>query len=136
MCVLCGELVTHIHWTDQKAHDREYSNQVVVGQLQRERMRNRLERVRFVNMILAYYGLSLKDWNGSKYLLSDRKGKQSVIGDLGEMWVEAQKMSRLALDPLDSGLLEFLRQSGAPGKAVERNGQQAEIERLDPGLSG
>jgi hypothetical protein len=111
MCILCGELITRIHWTDQKSHDREYSNTVVVGELQRDRMRDRLRRVRFVNMILAYYGLTLKDWNGSRYTLTDAKGGQSVVGDLGQLWNEAAKMSRVPLDALDPQLIDFLQRT-------------------------
>jgi hypothetical protein len=98
----------HVHWTDQKAHDREYSNTVVVGELQRDRMRDRLRRVRYANQILSFYGLNLKDWNGSRYVLSDRKGSQEVVGDLGVMWPEAQKMSGNRIDPLASELLAYL----------------------------
>ncbi|GHU28968.1 hypothetical protein AGMMS50256_12630 [Betaproteobacteria bacterium] len=108
MCILCGELVMHVHWTDQKTHDREYSNTVVVGELQRDRMRDRLRRVRYVNQILSFYGLNFKDWNGSRYLLSDRKGRQEVVGDLGALWPEAQKMSGNRIDPLDPELLAYL----------------------------
>jgi hypothetical protein len=98
----------HVHWTDQSAHDREFSNTVVVGELQRDRMRDRLRRVRYANRILSFYGLNLKDWNGSRYLLSDKKGSQKVVGDLGDMWPEAQKMSGNRIDPLSPELLAFL----------------------------
>jgi hypothetical protein len=98
----------HVHWTDQKAHDREYSNTVVVGELQRDRMRDRLRRVRYANQILSFYGLNFKDWNGSRYVLSDRKGRQEVVGDLGDMWPEAQKMSGNRIDPLAPELLAHL----------------------------
>jgi hypothetical protein len=103
-------LITHVHWTDQKAHDREYagSKTVVAGEFQRERMRDRLRRVGYANKILSFYGLSMKDWNGSKYTLSDRKGTQKVINDLGELWPEARKMAGRRIDPLDPGLLNYL----------------------------
>ena len=42
MCVLCGELVMNVHWTDQPIHDKEYSSTVVVGSTQRKRLRDRI----------------------------------------------------------------------------------------------
>ncbi|MDR3255339.1 MAG: hypothetical protein LBT31_07205 [Synergistaceae bacterium] len=109
MCILCGELVINVHWTDQKNHDREYGNIVVAGESQRDRVRDRLRRVSFVNRILSFYGLDLRDWGGSKYILSDKKGSSKVVNDLGDMWQEAQKLTDNRLDPLDPGLLSHLR---------------------------
>jgi len=112
VCILCGELVMHVHWTDQASHDREYSNTVVSGELQRDRLRGRMHRVRYVNAVLSFYGLSFKDWQGSKYLLSDKKGQQKVVNDLGDMWPEAQKMAGKGIDPLDPALLDWLAREG------------------------
>lgn len=108
MCVLCGELVMHVHWIDQPIHDKEFSNTIVAGELQRDRMRDRLRRVYYCNRILSYYGLNLMDWQGSKYMLADKKGKQIIVNDLGDMWTEAQKMTNKCIDPLDSELLIYL----------------------------
>ncbi|MDR3254471.1 MAG: hypothetical protein LBT31_02745 [Synergistaceae bacterium] len=108
MCVLCGELVLNVHWTDQKAHDLEYGA-AGGGEVQRNRRRDRIRRVQYANNILSFYGLNLADWNGSKYILSDKKGNQKIVGDLGEMWPEAQKACGRGLDPLDPALLEYLR---------------------------
>jgi hypothetical protein len=108
MCILCGELVLNVHWTDQPTHDKEFSKRIVVGELQRDRMRDRLRRTRYVNSILSFYGLEFRDWNGSKYLLTDKKGNQKVIHDLGDLWPEAQKMSNNCLDPLDPKLLAYM----------------------------
>jgi hypothetical protein len=126
MCVLCGELVLNVHWTDQPIHDREFSKTVVVGELQRDRMRDRLRRVYYTNRILSFHGLTLRDWNGSKYLLSDRKGSQVVVNDLGDMWPAAQKMTNNRLDPLDPELLEFLPKSGRNKYARTENHRHAQ----------
>ncbi len=108
MCILCGELVMNVHWTDQPTHDKEFKRTVVVGELQRDRMRDRLRRAFYVNQILSYYGLSLKDWGGSRYILADKKGRQEIVNDLGDMWPKAQQMANGRLDPLDPGLLAYL----------------------------
>ena len=84
MCILCGELIMHVHWTDRPAHDRSAGRTVVAGEGQRDRMRQRLRRTALANQILGFYGLSLRDWCGSRYLLADKKGNTRIIYDLGD----------------------------------------------------
>jgi len=110
MCVLCGELIMNVHWTDQPLHDTEYrrKTRIVAGESQRQRRRLRIKRVAVANKILAFYGLKLSDWNGSKYILSDKKGGMSVVNSLGDMWQTASKMCHKTLDPLDPKFLQSL----------------------------
>lgn len=110
----------HVHWTDQGSHDKEFSNTIIVGELQRDRMRDRLRRVYYLNRILSFYGLNLADWNGSKYLLADKKGNQQIVNDLGDLWPAAQKMASNRLDPLDPGLLSYLPSKGPNNYAGHR----------------
>ena len=42
MCVLCGELITSVHWSEGV---REEDKEIVVGEKQRERVRQRLQMV-------------------------------------------------------------------------------------------
>lgn len=107
MCVLCGELTNTLHWSDEnfKAHKSE----VVVGENQRERMRHRLNRAKLANEILAFYGLNLKEWQGSKFILADKKGQSVIVNDLGDLWHKAETLYKSPLDPLDPRLLMFLK---------------------------
>lgn len=106
MCVLCGEFVMNIHWTDSKPYSFDNSSTVVVGQFQREHRRARIHRANLANQILKYYGLKLKDWNGSKFQLTSNKGKIEVIHDMGELWPSVEKMIGHPLDPLSPDLLK------------------------------
>ena len=108
MCVLCGEALTHIHWTDQRADERTTVSMFVGDGQQRARMRDRLHFVRLMNQVLHHYGLRLDDWSGSKYILSDRKGSSVIVQDLGSLWPAAEKLIHRPLDPLDPSLLEGL----------------------------
>lgn len=112
MCILCGEMIMTVHWTDQPVHDANYRSRkkIVAGEGQRERMRLRLRRVAIANQILSYYGLALKDWSGSKYMLFDKKGTSVVINDLGGMWKAASDLAHQDLDPLDPVFLKALRE--------------------------
>ncbi len=72
MWVLCGEALTHVHWTDRRAGERTTVSMFVGDDQQRARMRDRLHLVYLANQVLCHYGLRLDDWSGSKYILSDR----------------------------------------------------------------
>lgn len=102
MCVLCGELIMNVHWTEENRQENGMTDQ-------RNRRRTRLARAKFVNQILMYYGLSLSEWNGTRYLLCDKKGATTIIQDLGGLWPAAQKLHGRPLDPLDPSLLAFMK---------------------------
>lgn len=108
-----------VHWTDRTLDEKNASDSVVTGDLQRARLRGRGHRTRLTNQILRFYGLRLDDWSGSKYLLSDKKGSSVIVQDLGGLWPAAEKLIARPLDPLDPLLLEALksyqRESGEKG---------------------
>lgn len=107
MCVLCGELITNIHWSEGVSSDEK---EVVVGDKQRDRMRQRLQKVQVVNKVLSFYGLQLKEWNASKFVLSDKKGHTKIINHLGELWERADSLTSKDIDVLDAKLLGFLQE--------------------------
>ncbi|GAA9048433.1 hypothetical protein BTM305_01580 [Helicobacter pylori] len=123
MCVLCGELIRSFHWTDgtdgtdgsgSYENDENLKGQntlVSVNENARERKRARLKRVRLLNQILAFYGLKMDDWQGTKFVLHDKKGQSVIVNDLGDLWDKAQKLAKKEMDALDSNLLAFLNQN-------------------------
>ncbi len=123
MCVLCGELVSSFHWTDENyGSDRsdsygidenlKESNAVIsANENARERKRARLKRVGLLNQILAFYGLKIDDWQGAKFVLCDKKGQSVMVNDLGDLWDKAQNLAKKKMDALDSNLLAFLNQN-------------------------
>jgi hypothetical protein len=90
MCALCNVLLS-THWAEQG-----------------ESRRDRVLRTRFLQRLLAHFGLSLSEWAGSVYLLSDRKGSTAVVQDIGALWSTAQRLAGRPLDPLDPDLLASL----------------------------
>ncbi|MBQ3105402.1 MAG: hypothetical protein IJC59_06030 [Lachnospiraceae bacterium] len=108
-------MIMTVHWTDQPVHDINYRSRkmIVAGELQRDRMRLRLRRVAIANKILEYYGLTLKEWQGSRYMLFSKKGISEVIYDLGGMWDKASKMAHKTVDPLDPDFLRSLQERTA-----------------------
>ncbi len=119
MCVLCGEFVSHIHWTERHIEDRaRVSDPEARGDYHRFRRRDRLHRAKVANDVLRHYGLKVSDWAGSKYVLRDKKGRSELVQDLGSLWPAAQKLANRPLDPLDPALhvalLEVLPSDAAP----------------------
>ncbi|UOS52665.1 hypothetical protein [Helicobacter pylori] len=120
MCVLCGELISSFHWTDRTYGSDSYGidenlkgqNALIsANENARERKRARLKRVRLLNQILAFYGLKIDDWQGTKFVLCDKKGQSVMVNDLGDLWGKAQKLAKKEMDALDSNLLAFLNQN-------------------------
>ncbi len=119
MCVLCGELISSFHWTDENYGSdsyeidenlREPNALISANENARERKRARLKRVGLLNQILAFYGLKIGDWQGAKFVLCDKKGQSVIVNDLGDLWGKAQKLAKKEMDALDSNLLAFLNQ--------------------------
>ncbi len=120
MCVLCGELIHSFHWTDGIDGSGSYEidenlkgqNALVsVNENAREHKRARLKRVGLLNQILAFYGLKMDDWQGTKFVLHDKKGQSVIVNDLGDLWNKAQNLAKKEMDVLDSHLLAFLNQN-------------------------
>ncbi|QQW74583.1 hypothetical protein [Helicobacter pylori] len=119
MCVLCGELISSFHWSDENYGSDSYEidenlkepNALIsANENARERKRARLKRVGLLNQILAFYGLKINDWQGTKFVLCDKKGQSVIVNDLGDLWGKAQKLAKKEMDVLDSNLLAFLNQ--------------------------
>jgi hypothetical protein len=89
MCGLCGVLLEE-HWAEDGGR------------------RPRLVRVALLNRVLSHYGLELRDWAGRVYVLRDRKGRSAVVGEIGTLWVEAERLAGRRLDPLDPELIASL----------------------------
>jgi hypothetical protein len=114
VCVLCGELWTEYHWSEITADEVEDAPDCVVAfevhvARRGRRLRERAVRTRLVGVVLGGYGLQLQDWEGSSYILRDRKGKSAVVHDLAQLWTEAERMIGRPLDPLDPDFLATLR---------------------------
>ena len=115
MCILCGEFVNRIHWTEKHAEDRARAS-IDAGakdENRRNRRRERTRRAAIMNKVLCHYGLKVSDWSGTKYVLRDGKGRSELVRDLGSLWAAAQRLAGRRLDPLDPALHAALREASA-----------------------
>jgi hypothetical protein len=108
MCSLCGVLGGNEHWAEAVARPGVYTRNVDVI----ERRRERRNRIRIANAILAKFGMTLSDWQGSSFLLSTRTGKTEIIADLGHLWPAAERLSGRVCDPLARPVIEHLERRG------------------------
>lgn len=111
MCILCGEMISTLHWSEVRF--KETQTQILVGEEQKQRLQTRLQKVRIINEILEFYGLKFRDWHGSKFLLSNKKGRSVIVNDLGDLWIKAKELHQGNFDALDEKLLNFLRSKNA-----------------------
>ncbi|EAI5888675.1 hypothetical protein B6P46_02505 [Campylobacter coli] len=107
MCILCGEMISTLHWSE--LNFKEEKHELSIGEEQKERLRIRLKKVKILNEILEFYGLKLKEWQNSKYILSNKKGRDIIVNDLGDLWIKASELEKKSFDVLDENLLHFLR---------------------------
>jgi hypothetical protein len=96
MCSLCGVLGGNEHWADAVARDGVYTR--ATDSIARRR--ERANRVRIANRILAHWRLKLSDWQGTSFLLSSPTGRTAIVTDLGHLWPAAEKLSGVPIDPL------------------------------------
>lgn len=107
MCGLCGVLGGPRHWTDAPARLGVFTRNTDEAQRRRER-RNRVTEL---GRVLCHYGVRLEDWQASSFVLSNRTGGTELVDDLAHVWTAAERLSGLACDPLDPGLLDLLEAS-------------------------
>jgi hypothetical protein len=104
MCGLCGILGGKGHWTDSSTNPDTFLERSQTHTMRRERM----ERTALVGGILKYYGLGLKDWAASSYMLSSSTGKTVLVDNLSQMWAKAENITNKDCDPLDAGLIDYI----------------------------
>ena len=107
MCSLCGILAGRGHWTESSANPEVFAGRDEAHTATRERR----QRTRVLNVVLAHYGLSVSDWAASRYVLRSRTGRTVLVENLNELWTAAETLLGRPCDPLDPALLSDLTRS-------------------------
>lgn len=105
MCALCGVLGGPEHWTDAAPRAGVFTRTADPLQRRRERM----ARVACAGRVLAFYRLSLRDWQGTSFVLSSATGKSEIVEDMAHLWAAAEKLLGRPCDPLDPRLIAHLQ---------------------------
>ena len=109
MCSLCGILGGRGHWTESAASPEAFADRTEIHTPTRERQ----QRTRILNVVLAHYGLSVSDWAAGRSVLRGATGRTALVDNVGELWPAAEQLTGRALDPLDPALLATLAPHGA-----------------------
>ena len=111
MCGLCGLLSGGARGAATgSALFVEHDNRIV-------RDRERTDRLRTVNQVLAYYRLELRKAGGAHFILRSPTGRTELVNGVADVWHAAAKLRKEPCDPLDPGLVAFLRGSGTAPRA-------------------
>jgi hypothetical protein len=103
MCGLCGSLQGSTHWSDGAPFDG--GREILPAWRRRAERR---ARVAAANHVLSLCGLTLKDWQGARYVLSSRTGAVAEVSGFGDLWSQADRLCAIAPDPLDPDFLDRL----------------------------
>ena len=69
-------------------------------------------RLACANRLLAPCGLSLSDWQGSRFILRNRTGGAVEISGFDDLWPQADRLSAILPDPLDPLFLDRVKPAG------------------------
>jgi hypothetical protein len=104
MCALCGVLGGKGHWSEAAAAAAVFASRTEP----QTRGRERQARTRLLNTALKYYGVVVKDWSGSSYLLTNRTGRTAIVDNIADVWPAAERLAGRTIDPLDEHYLATL----------------------------
>ncbi len=62
--------------------------------------RHRLDRLRAIKILVEGTGLTVREWQGRGYLISNGRGRVAMVRDLSQLWAEAERMLGRPVDPL------------------------------------
>jgi hypothetical protein len=90
MCGSCGFPAAPGHWTEAGAASAP------------DRLRERLRRMKILKKVLKVASLSVHDGGLVPGIqLFDLSGRQVIVQDLEQLWIEAEKLSGKPFDPLN-----------------------------------
>jgi hypothetical protein len=92
MCGLCGALGGENHWTAGHTLDPE--------QATHQRRRERTYRIALINRVLSPSRVTVRDFQGSSYVVATATGQEALASDLGEIWAQIRAMTGRSPDPL------------------------------------
>lgn len=112
MCALCAVLGSSRYWTDAAGRAEFEANGTKVS-----KRHEHARRAQLANAVLQTFGVTLKDWGASSYVLENAAGQSESVYHLNGIWAAAERLSGVVCDPLDDGLLARLEAAPDSGAA-------------------
>lgn len=95
MCGLCAAYRREPHWSDP-----------LTGE---ESRRDRYSKANFINQVTQIAGVKVRDFCGSSYTITNRKGKSLIAYTPEDLWDNIITLAECSLDPLGQ---DFIARSG------------------------
>ncbi|WP_188008638.1 hypothetical protein [Grimontia hollisae] len=99
MCGLCGMFGQEEHWLVTQTTNTSERN---------VRLRLRYERIKIINRWLIPFNIKVSDVHGASYLLCSPTGKQTLVSNVTELWMNAELLSGKTIDPLNISYLTHI----------------------------
>lgn len=107
MCGLCGLWGETAHWTSVAARP-DGQKHLATSLTPRLRMLQQAS----IDRAVRSFGLSVRDWNSSTWIVSNASGASEIVGSLPGVWRACERLAGRRLDPLSPPLLS----SNAPSR--------------------
>lgn len=75
--------------------------------------RQRFFRLEALNRILSLVHYQCRDFSGVDYVLNSPTGAQVLVKEIGQLWLELEKLRGSPLDPLGEELIQAMRKSAS-----------------------
>lgn len=95
MCGLCGLWGETSHWTSIATAPGAQSEAA-----RRLPARARAQQQASIERIGTRIGVSVRDWSGSSWIVSNASGASEIVGSLPAVWAAAEALSGKRIDPL------------------------------------
>jgi len=95
MCGLCGLWGESAHWTSTAAARAQGGGSLLP-------LRARAQQLACIVRIAAGAGVTVRDWGGSTWIVSNASGASEIVGSLPEVWRAAETLSGRRIDPLQA----------------------------------
>jgi hypothetical protein len=113
MCGLCGFWRTQTHWSMRSQNPKVFGAIGYPSDLLRERS----HQTAALNRVTRAFGVSVRDWESSRWILESVNGGCEIVDSIATMWPAIEMLSRCKVDPLSRSLLETLSRHDAGQEA-------------------
>ena len=104
MCGFCALMPGAEHWSEVGSAAPAQGDPSSQG----SRQRDRLHRIALLNRITRHYGIAVRDWAGTSWIVSHATGETAVIDRLADLWPTVERLARRRCDPLSPALIASL----------------------------
>ena len=113
MCGLCGLWDGKRHWSAKSQNPKIFGEIPDLSERMRERARQRTA----LNRVTRPFGVTVRDWETSQWILEHVNGASEVVESIAALWPAVESLARRKIDPLSATLTETMSPA-----AIEKKG--------------